>query len=39
MIEALLFTLSAACVLWVNEILMLAKKDWTVSRSTPVSNS
>lgn len=36
--EALLFTLGAACVLWVSEILMLAKNDWTVSRSTPVSN-
>jgi len=38
MIEALLFTLTAACVLWISEILMLAKNDWTVSRSTPVSN-
>jgi hypothetical protein len=38
MMEALIFTLSAMGVLWLSEMLMLAKDDWTVSRRTPVSN-
>jgi hypothetical protein len=38
MMEALIFTLSAVAVLWLSEMLMLAKDDWTVSRRTPASN-
>jgi hypothetical protein len=35
--EALLFTITVAPILWIIEMLMLAKDDWTVSRRTPVS--
>lgn len=38
MLEALIFTVTAACVLWVSEMFMLAKNGWTVSRSTPICN-
>jgi hypothetical protein len=38
MMEAIIFALSAVAVLWLSEMLMLAKDDWTVSRRTPASN-